>query len=332
MPEFEEKTQFIKKHNDQIKQVTLDVEAVKKIEEGAIVDESRVENVLEQFETKIFLFEKQENESKPDAKKVLVTASETTAFNIMNPIIERLKKEDRCKAIGLLTDLRAGKMFEDKKDVDFKRIDNKQLPVLADAMKTAEKEPFDVSIIATDPVDSPNEVVLFGGKSVFGANKLYVIVGGWVGFGSDIILSHPERQKNMESIDGIFCNDELAKRIIMSQFKEYPENKIFVTGTPVVDNLEIEKLVQYQKTGREKLGLEKETLAVLYLGGSSAIHQRAGYDYETDKKINEKTFEQTLDAVIKLADSESQRKFVYLVRPHPSDTNFQELFDIIAKK
>ena len=324
MPE-KEKIEFIKKHGDEIKQVVSDQEAIKKLEAGEAVASGRVENALEQFETKIFLFKKKE--SKPEAKKVLVTASETMAFNLMNPIIERLKKDERCKVIGLFTDLIAGKMF---KDPDFQRIDNKELPVLADAMKTAEKELFDVAITAVESANSPNEVVLFGGKSVFGAEKLYVMIGGWIGFGSDVILSHPERQKYMESIDGIFCNDELAKRVIHSQYKEFPENRIFATGTPTIDDLELEKSAEYAESGRDKLEIEKDALAVLYLGDSSPAYRRAGYD--TDEKINEKTFEKTLDAMIKVAEEEPQKKFSFMVRPHPADTNSQELFDIIGRK
>ena len=117
---FGEKLKFVKEYSDEMKQVASDKEAIDEIKSSRVVDGERVENVLEQFETKIFLYEKEEYQHEPSAQRFLLTASETLALNITNPIIERLKKDRRCKAIGLFTDLKAGQFFENKKDSDFK--------------------------------------------------------------------------------------------------------------------------------------------------------------------------------------------------------------------
>lgn len=331
---FKEKIDFIKKHEDVIKPITSDSEMIEnlahhRIIADSVIDQKRIENILEEFETKIFLCEKQKHEYGADAKKVLLTASEPLAFLTINPIIERLKTDPRCKAIGLLTDNVAGKQFENKNDPSFKHIDNKDLPVLVDALKMAEKEPFDVTIAAVDPINSPQTIALFAGKSSFGSKKLYFISSGWIGTGGGSLLE-TERAKHADKIDGIFCNDQLAKRIILNQLKEFPKDKIFITGTPVIDTLEIDKAKEHTQTGRKKLGIDDDELAILYLGDVSAAYRQEGFN--VCKRINEKTFAETLEAIIKLAEAEPERKFALLIRPHPRDPNKEEMFSIAKRK
>lgn len=308
MSEVKEKVAFIKEHEDEIKPIIS----------NSAINQERVEIILKEFETKVFLCEKQDHEHNSDAKRVLVTASQPLAFITIDTIIEQLKIDPRCKAIGLLTDNVAGKKFEDKNDSSFKRIYNKNLPVLVDALKTAEKEPFDVILAVVDTINSPQSVALFAGKSVFGAEKLYFISSGWIGAGSKSSFQS-ERAKNMDEIDEIFCTDQLSRRILLNQLKEFPKDKVFITGTPIIGALEIDKAKEYTQTGRKKLGIDDNELAVLYIGDTSADYQRQGLDI--DKRINEKTFSETLEAMIKLAEAESEKNLPYLyVRIHATQT------------
>jgi hypothetical protein len=213
-------------------------------------------------------------------------------------------------------------VFEKNNDNQFKQVRNPENPVLSDAMKTAENDPYDVALVPVDPRNSPNSPLLFGGKSVFGAKKLFFIATGWVGVGGTDLFDK-DRFKQMEEIDGIFCNDDLAKKILLHQLPEYPPEKIYTTGTPVVDALEIEKGPEYAKQGREKLHIDEGTIGVLYLGDVSPAPNSA--DSNLNPRINEETFLSTLDSMIELAKSRPEKKFALMVRPHPRDPNRQEM-------
>lgn len=331
-----EKEKFIQQHAEQIIPVLDDGEEKDRVKQyfketaehpGGIADfaltKEQTDKTLEQFETKVFLCEKPGKEHNPDAKRVLLTASEQLAFNTMLPIIAALKSDRRCKAIELLTDSLAGKQFEKLSDASFKRVDDKSLPVLIDALKPAEKEPFDVAITAVERLDTPNEVALFGGKSVFGAKKLYFLSSGWGGVGGSMELFGSERGKHMDKIDGFFCADKLAKRILLRQLPDLPEDKIFLTGVPATDGLELHKGGEHREKGRIRLGLSNNDLVVLYLGDISVDYKKIVPT--ANPRINEETFNQTRDAIVRLAKEQPEKHIVLAVRPHPVDPNKEEL-------
>lgn len=321
-PHLEEELCFIQEHAKEIVPITDDRETMGLVERhtgvgDVLVDERRVKNILEQFETKVYLLEKDEQEYDSRAKRVLLTASEPLAYNTIAPILESLKSDRRARAITLLTDNVAGKRFEERGNLDFRRIRDHTKPVLADV-----PSPFDVAIAAVEPPNSAHAVALYGGKSVFGAEKLYFIASGWSGVGGTKLFER-ERARTMDEIDGMFCNDELAKRILLRQLPDYPTERMHTTGTPSVDALELERASEYTREGRRKLRLDEETLAVLHLGDISADYRRLMP--EVDERINEKTFEHTVEAMVRLAEDQPERKFALLIRPHPRDPNKEEL-------
>ena len=148
---------------------------------------------------------------------------------------------------------------------------------------------------------------------------------GWGGM-SNILRS--EGKKNVEKIDGIFCNDELARDMILYALPEFSKEYVFITGSPVFDTLKEKDPKGFREAAKEKMGLKNEAISVLYLGDISLDHSKG---YKTDKRINEKTFEYTLNAIIKLAEAEPSREFVFLVRPHPRDSNKEELLAILNR-
>ncbi len=319
MPEYKEKIEFIEKHEDEIKPLLNKKEQdnLGQIEKGKKYNPEEVEKILEKFETKIYNFEKPENEYGSEAKRILIGLSNPLSFNAVSPIIEKLKQDKRCQSIALLTDNIAGKSFEEKNDDDFIKIRDKNKPVLSEIPGN-----FDVALFLPEAKNSPSTAVLLSGESIFGAKNTYFIVSDF--FVNTAIEPLKGRlTSETKEIDGILCVDELQKRILIDQLPDFSPEKIFVTGTPIIDNLETDKAKEYEKAGRRKLNLDDKTKTILYLGDISFECQRIAPG--ADEKINEKTYEQTAKSVIKLAGENPEQNFALLVRPHPRDPNREEL-------
>lgn len=322
----EEKIRFLREHEKEILPVTGDSDALKAIRDHTDLPDSdsqgssaeKIEGILEQFETKVFLYEKAG--ALPGSKRVLIEAAEPLAFTLMSPVLARLREDPRCRAICLLTDNISGKKFVDTLGSEFTRIDDHAKPVFSEI-----PGPFDVAIVGVEPPNSPNSPLLFGAKSVFGANRLYFVVSGWLGVGGTKLFDK-DRMRSMEEIDGWFVNDDLAKKILLNRIPSIDEARVYSTGTPVTDGIGHENSEECRREGRKKLGLSDDTHAILYLGDISSAYQDIGY--ETDSRINEKTFAMTLDAVGRLASREGQKKFAVLYRPHPRDPNKEEFLSI----
>jgi len=343
------KIEFIREHAEQIVPVLADEkekEEVKKLSELSAEDagliagpeeEKSAEQILEKFETKIFLIDKKDGQFDPEAKKILFGVSHPLPFSILRPMLERLKGDSRCRSIGLMMDNVAGvnlekllsewqmssdlaiKSFKGGKTQQYgeEAEGDKNYPVLADALKTAQDNPYDVALMFMEGRDSPVSPLFFGAKSNFGAKKSYLMFDGW----TSITLSrYFLDNENSEPIDGVFCNDELAKKILLAQLPQILPEKVFITGSPVTDSLEIDKAFQYRETGRRKLHLADGDLAILYLGDVSG-----GLEYEAiggiDSLYNEKTAQKTARALVSLAAKEPQKNYALLVRPHPRDPN-----------
>ncbi|MDO8524149.1 MAG: hypothetical protein Q7R99_00795 [bacterium] len=328
-----EKIEFIGEHGSEILPLTEgdEREVVKGIIENEenIPNEKEVEDILEKFETKVFLLEKLEEEIEENAKKVLLTISDPLAIRTMKPLIDKLRSDPRCRAIGIITDNVAGKELEasfqdDEASIKFEAIRGEEGSVFLDALKAADEEPFDVALSTMESSNSPSGSLLYNAKSAFGAEKLFLIFDNWNGIGGRPDLFNNKAQ--MESIDGMLCGDNLAKNILSQQLPDFPQEKIVVTGTPILDELEKEKLAECPQKAREKLGLDDNEIAVLYLGDVSADYEKFGE--EVDERINEKTFNQTFEAIIDLAEAQPEKRFALMVRPHPRDPNKENILNL----
>ena len=289
------------------------------------IPQERVEHALEEVETKMLVFNKDPDHADKDALRVFLTAAEPLAQINVAALIEKFRNDRRVKGIGLLTDNLAGKQFT-RSLTDFEQLRTSgQTPVIYDALRSAQDEPFDVAIVPVDPKNSPNSIPLFNAKEALGVRKIYFFSTGWVGVGASGVFS-PEQQQQMEEIDGIFVNDELAGKIIQHQLPSFPKERIFITGTPIADALDISNAEQYIQTGRAKLGLEDDEIAVLVCGH---ISPPPGKNEEgTHPQISELTFELTMKALIEAARQAPSKKFVTVVRPHPRDPNKDKLMAI----
>lgn len=332
MTRFSEAKDFLRQHYDEFAPIAADRPLLDVLREDQdvldpTITPERVEQSLEQLETKVYLSEKDPADYDPDAKRVLLTASEPLAANSLSLILEQLQTDRRARATGLLTDNVAAKTLSTRLE-GFEQIHDPSKPMLYDALQTVAHDPFDVALVPVDPRNSPNAVSLFGAKSVFGAKKLYFMATGWVGVGGTDLFD-AARRKTMDEIDGIFVADQLAADIVSYQLPDFPRNKILETGTPVVDAIETDRAEEYTNRGRSKLGLDDDTTAVLLMGHISPGSNSPESDL--DPRISEKTFAQTFEAMVNLATRQPKRKFAILVRPHPRDPNAAELFDIAGQ-
>ncbi|MDO8676929.1 MAG: hypothetical protein Q7K16_04805 [Candidatus Azambacteria bacterium] len=322
--------EFIKTHPE-VKVVTTDKEACEIIERHTAtsdilahgVDQKRVENILEEIETKILVYKKKNPFE--SAKRVIVSGSEQLAGSILIPVVSALESDRRCSLLCVLTDHLAGKQLREKHDIFLKRIDDHSRPYMSEIPAS-----FDIAIPMIDPNASPSSLLLFNAKEVFGIQKhtkIFMIVGGWNGFGGmKSLLAH----QIIEPVDGFFCNDKFAKKLILKDVKSFPkhhpwhkipESKVFVTGTPTTDNIAKENTKKLRIAGRKKLSINSKSFVILYLG-----------DYSYDTPINEKTFSLSLATIINLARGLKKDKHITLVvRPHPSDPNKEKLSGALPK-
>lgn len=311
---------FLIKHIDQVAQ---SVDRPKEYVLTEIGQKDKVGELLERFRTKILVLEKNEGEYFPGAKRVILEASETLAYESAMPLIRALKQDSRCASICLLTDNAAQNRFRDQKEFYFQEVNPKGS--LFDTV--INQGPYDISFAMVDAKNSFNSVLLFGGKSALGSGKLYFISTGWQGVGSTGFFE-TGRRENMDEIDGYFTNNELARQILLHDLPDVDQERVFDFGTPYSDTVEQEQAANFSRLGREKLGLGFETLTVLYAGDKSFAYKDRG----GSPRINEVTFEKTLDVMIRLAEQNPNRSFALLVRPHPGDINKDELFQIAGSR
>lgn len=289
------------------------------------VDQERLEHALEGVETKVFLMQKPSGDFDRGAKKALLTASEPLAQASIGPMIERFRSDRRVRGIGLITDNVAGRYFSSSLPGFVQLRSYAKFPVYYDAMRAAENGPFDVALVPVDPRNSPNAVLLYGAKCVFGARKLYFLASSWVGVGSTDLFSG-ERARQMEEIDGIFVNDALAGRIVRHQLPDFPSERIIATGTPIVDAVDLRHADQHTRFGREKLGLGDDEVAVLFTGHISPSKEKP--EEGIHPRISEHTFELTFAEMARAAEATPEWRFALVVRPHPRDPNKEELLRI----
>ncbi len=321
MEKFNEKVKFIKKHEAEIKPLLEDAEFFDKMERGEKPNKEEVRNILEQYETHIYVFDKDEKECAKNAKRIIMEISETLAFLSSYPLIEALKKDKRCKAICLLTDNLGGQRFEkEEANKGFRKLRNENKTVLEEIPGS-----FDVALTCLEPPNSPNSVLLSGAKSVFGAKKLYLFSNNFFGIAGQELMSKNFRE-NIDKINEILCINEMVKRIIEKQLPEFSEKKIRITGSPLIDAVinDNKKKKEYAENAQKKLGINDKDKVVLYLEGG--LSEKKG-----DRMMDKKSCIQTTKIMIELAKQNSDKSFVFLLRPHPTDPEKEEFLNNALK-
>ncbi|GEM_PF-3004688 len=290
-----------------------------RIVEGEASDQE-IEESVEDFETKIFIHQKNADECDPRPKRALVTIADPGAFGVIAPIIEGLQNDPRVGEVETLVHGVARESFTKTFGSDFDEIPNPTESVLADL---GGRGLVNVAFATISAENGPESIALFGGKSVLGAQRLYLIRDGWGGMGSS--FDDRNRSRNMDEIDGIFCPDDLSKQVVINTLPNYPKGRIHSFGTPTVDSVYSEDGVELQRLGREKLGLDEDTIAVFYGGG---IQSEWIEKYGTDPQIEARTFSYVVEAIVDVARSNTDKKYALLVRPHPRDPEKDTVYHV----
>ncbi len=324
----EDKVRFIRQHAMEIQPILSDSERETLdmlLGNDTAEDDKEIDAIVERFETKIFFHEK--SIALPEGKRVLISMNDNGAYTAASPIIKTLENDSRCCGIGLLVSGIAEKRFTDH--TESRGFSPVTVPdssnVITQVLELTHNKPFDIGIGTVTSMNGPESLVLYAGKSSLKLKKLYFILEGWAGLGN----SFTDGSQNLDELDGIFCNDGLAKKVVQKTLPNFPENKIFVTGTGQLDSLELDKAETYESETRQKLELGPDTIAILYLGGISSIISE---QYDADEKIEEKTFSQVLDAICTAAQHNPQKKYAILLRTHPADPNKAEYGAIAEDK
>lgn len=319
----EDKVNFLQKYFPEVRPLIQDTPLESISDE---VTEAQLDAILERFETKVFTLEKNESEHTPDAQQILLAANDPGAYNAIKPLISELLVDTRCRGMNVLTSGVASADFESQYGRTFKQVRDSEKGAIDDISETLSGTNVpDIVLVALSSNNGPESIALYGGKSVFGAKKMYVVFEAWTGMGS----AFAKNRGNMDKVDGFFCNDELAKKIILNHLPEFEEDRVHVTGTPVLDSLEVDKADEYRHQIRERFGIGEDVHSILYLGDVSVDYKSMKGTF--DPRINEKTFEKTIASVKELALASPKKQYAVLLRPHPRDPNKEELYDILKQ-
>ena len=307
-----EKLSFVKEHAKDIQPTATDQSAIEDVMKERPVEKERIDALLERYETKVLTYER--SDKVLGASKILFEASQPANYAVAAPLIEELIKDPRCAGITLLADNVAGQQFEES-DIPLRPIRSEGAPVMADIPAG----PYEVALIFDEPANTPAPVLLYGAKSVFGAKKLYFFAGGLIGEGTQHILA-PDADQKMDAIDAIFVNDQLSKQLLCGMAR-VPEEKVIVTGSPLIESLEPEKAGMVRTAVREKLHIADSAFVAFYAGVVSADFKESG----GESNLNMHTYKETLEGVQMAAEHDPAREYVLVVRTHPRARNIESL-------
>mgnify|MGYP001612401219 CR=1 FL=1 len=305
-----EKYIFIQNHEKEIRPLINDQESLQSVVNGSYVPAERVQSLLEQYETKVLLYERKD--APIDAGRLLFESAQPATFNVIDPLIELLERDEQCAGITLLADNVAGKKFLAENDPHFHVVPSSEHPVFADIPEG----PYRAALVLDEGENAPSSVLLYGAKSVFGAEKLYYLSLGLFGRVAKNIFESSAAKQN--EIDFVFSLDEFSKQMFCSVLG-VPEEKVIITGTPLLEGLRVEESDVLRQQGRKALHIADEATTLLYAGFPSGDFQSAG----GDPKLNSLTFEQTLAGVVAAATAEPTRKISLIVRTHPRARNVE---------
>ncbi len=315
MEGYGDKLKFIREKKNEIDPVWDKTQEGKEVTEAfreECVDREAIDKGLELFETKVYSYENPEAD--PDAKNVMVAFSDAGSYAAVGPILKRIEADPRFRGIIVLEHGVSQSSFAADAGGLYRRTDQAK-DVLADIATATQALPPEIAIATLSSENGPENILLYNAKSVFGAKRLYLVVDGW---GSGSIPT-----EHLDKIDGVFCNDELSKRMLQRMLVGFPPEKIYPIGTPQLDGLQIERAEEFEKKGREKLGVGDDAVVCLYAGVVQKIWKDS---YGTEPQLEEHTLGEVVRAMSAVASSRPQEQFILLARPHPSDDEKESIY------
>ena len=276
---------------------------------------------MEAIETKVLVWERAGRGA--DTKRVLLEASEPAAYKTVKPLIEFLQQDERCGAITLVTDNVAGKNFMDERDsLGLTQVRDPAQPVFADIAG-----PFDSVLVLTEPKNSPNVDLLFGGRSVYGndSTKIYCMLDGMMGSTTRTLFTSADAG-HMDSIDGVFVANDLAKELLVAAVPSLT-GRVEAVGSLLLQQFKNSlpdpvAAEEGRRSMREALSIPQDAVVVLYSGFPSndfaAFNGQADTDaLRSGKTLNQETFGRTLEALKTVAAQNTDKTYALLVRTHP---------------
>lgn len=276
----------------------------------SVPNTARPEAIAEKDETRLFSFEKPS--ANADAKRIIVTFDNPGAYNGMAPIVDALVRDPRCKGISVLASGRGSQQFRsDGRFTVFKEVPPAvdtghpaRETVLANLLDETERYRPDIILASKSAKDGPESVALFGGENNLGAQKIFLFVDGW-GSAPHLAERITRGEEGVPQIDGVFCYDEIGKRLAMRWLTRIPEAKFIVSGSPVIDDLFVDDSVSFTRAAREKLRFPEDAVAVLYAG--DVLREYDAFPGVDREHIDMRSLDRVIQAMRDAAEKEPEK-------------------------
>ncbi|MEK7583914.1 MAG: hypothetical protein AAB490_01605 [Patescibacteria group bacterium] len=314
---FEDKISFLDRYKQEIKPVLSKEEAdlLDHVTDGP-QDQAQIDAILEKQESKIFTWERPDADT--DAVKVLLVGRDPGTAVGLKSLLRAMRESPQIRSIGILIDGVAQGYLSGELD-DFQQINESRL-VMPDIFKSAE-DAYDVVINTMSASNNPATLTIMNEDLLSHDRpnaKSYLVYEAYEG--SVELRRFAEQFKDM---DGIFCNDEVAKEVVRYHIPDIDPDKIYPTGTGQTDSLRLADAEKLYRSGRERLSISEEAFVVSYLGTISSAYERLNLDPE----VNEKSWDRAVRTMIRLAEENPDESFVLLYRYHPRDPLREETFE-----
>jgi hypothetical protein len=170
--------------------------------------------------------------------------------------------------------------------------------------------PVDTVVATVATSYGPEAVSLFSAKSILEAKRLFLVMEAWGTLG----VAYNNGRAEMDEVDGILCNDQLAKQLICHLHPSYDPNRIFMTGTGQLEPNDLQSAQHRQAMARELFKLRGDEVVVFWGGDyfTPGCGLRESFNIDTRDKL--------IRAVIEAAARTPEKKYAVLIRPHPGDS------------
>jgi hypothetical protein len=264
------------------------------------------------------LWTHQKATSLSNAVHVLIAGQHTGGWLSVAPLMEILLQDPRCARVSIFAETEFLDGFKRQRYLSlFTRLGKEGLTTSAAYLEMSSKKDsrLDVVISTVTNTLSPATVGFFFPQGA----KRFFIVDNWLNLGPPFAPykagAHETAGLWWKSVQQIFVNDELAAAMVHELLPTYPRNQIRATGTGQTESIQPQRRAELARSGREKLGVDNDEQAVLFLGDIENVYEPGvvapGHIFGSFLKV--------VEALAQAATTEPTRKFVLLVRPHPAD-------------
>ena len=285
---------------------------------------SALDQALRLSRTEVLSFRKAD--AAPEAKHLLLTASDYAGALVQRPLIEALMHDPRCKRVSLVIDLMArSSLLEAGTLQPFRTITATPELLFTRISALHEECPIDNAMISPSALHGTDRPVVASAKEIFGIAKLFAIVDSW----SPPFDWYQESGIDLSLFDGIVCNDALAARLITADTPSLSRNAVQPLGTAQTDSLH--GVIDSDELNKKAIQLQirPDARRVLLLGDRSGAYSAMGMECRPD--INERTLHLTAASLVR-AGEELDIAIDVLVRPHPGDAQAETLMRELKEK